>query len=375
VDLGFLRPMFGEIGDYVSVYLDTDRSHENALTAIELRWNTARQRLAEAGASPASLDAAAAVAGAPGEARGYAVFARAGAVTFTGALDAPPRRAIARLAPLPHLMPLLAQRRPPIPHLRVSATRTGGEIVAIGGTGWSWRDWIAGRQWPVHKTSVGTGAQDRYQRSAEETWDENAKTLATEVDAVAGRIGAQHVIVSGDVRARSLLLEHLSTPLRQSAAVLDEEVTADSQAMTEAADRALAEWAGRQCRERFGDWQARLAHGLAVQGLARSMAAFRNGQVSDLFLADDPSSTASAWIGPAGSDLAASREELLELDVAAPAADRADAALVRAIADTDAELHFLPADLVETGNPEACGGIARPLDGVCATLRFSLETS
>src|SRR5215467_12468700 len=29
VDLGFLRPLFDDIGDYVSVYLDTDRSHEN----------------------------------------------------------------------------------------------------------------------------------------------------------------------------------------------------------------------------------------------------------------------------------------------------------------------------------------------------------
>jgi hypothetical protein len=375
VDLGFLRPLFGETGDYVSVYLDTDRSHENALTAIELRWQAARQRLAEAGASPASLDAAAAVAGAPGEARGYAVFARAGAVTFTGALDAPPRREIARLAPLPHLMPLLAQRRPPIPHLRVSATRVGGEIVAAGGSGQGWRDWVSGQQWPVHKTSVGGWSEPRFQRSVEETWDENAKTLAAEVNAVAGRIGAGHVIVSGDVRARSLLLGHLATPLRESATVVDEEVSADSQAMTEAADRALAEWAGRHCRERFGDWQARLAHGLAVQGLSRTMAAFRDGQVSDLFLADDPSSTAPAWIGPAGNDLAASREELLELDVPAPAADRADAALVRAIAHTDAELHFLPADLVETGNPEACGGIARPLDGVGATLRFSLESS
>ena len=375
MDLGFLRPLFDDIGDYVSVYLDTDRSHENALTAIELRWNAARQRLAEAGASPASLDAAAAVAGAPGEARGYAVFARAGAVTFTGALDAPPRREIARLAPLPHLMPLLAQRRPPIAHLRVSATRVGGEIVAIGGTGWSWRDWVAGQDWPVHKSSVGGWSEPRFERSVEETWAENAKALATEVDAVAARIGAQHVIVSGDVRARGLLLERLSTPLRESAAVLGEEVSADSQAMTEAADRALSEWAGRRSRERFDDWSARLAHGLAVQGLAATMAAFRNGQVSDLFLADDPSSTASAWIGPAGSDLAGSRQELLDLDVPAPAADRADAALVRAIAHTDAELHFLPADLVETGNPEACGGIARPLDGVGATLRFSVESS
>jgi hypothetical protein len=375
VNLGFLRPLYGEIGDYVSVYLDTDRTHENALTAIELRWDAARHRLAEAGTGQGSLDAAAAVTGGPSEARGYAVFARAGAVAFTGTLDAPPRREIARLAPLPHLMPLLAQRHPPIPHLRVSATRVGGEIVAVGGSGQGWRDWVAGQQWPVHKARSGGVAQDRHQRSVEETWNENAKTLAVEVSEEAGRIGARHVIVSGDVRARSLLLGHLPTPLRESAAVLEEEVSADSQAMTEAADRALSDWAGRHCRERFDDWRARLAHGLAVEGLAGTMAAFRDGQVSDLFVADDPSSTASAWIGPAGGDLAAAREELLELDVPAPAADRADAALVRAVAHTDAELHFLPADLVETGDPEACGGIARPRDGVCATLRFSLESS
>ena len=106
--------------------------------------------------------------------------------------------------------------------------------------GAGWRDWFAGQQWPVHKTSLGGWSQDRYQRSVEETWAENAKALAAEVTAAAGRIGARHVIVSGDIRARSLLLEHLATPLRESAAVLDEEVGADSPAMADAADRAEA---------------------------------------------------------------------------------------------------------------------------------------
>jgi hypothetical protein len=374
VNLGFLRPLYDGTGDCVSVYLDTDRTHENALEAIELRWRAARQRLAAAGAGPASLDAAAAVMAGPGEAHGYAVFVRDGAVAFTGTLDAPPRREIARFAPLPHVMPLLAQHRPPIPHVRVSATRASGEIVAIGGSGREWRDWVAGQQWPLHKTSVGGWSQDRYQRSVEETWDENAKALAAEVAAAASRAGAGHVIVSGDVRARTLLLGHLPTLLRESATVLDEEVDADSPAMTEAADRALSEWADRRSRDRFDDWRARQAHGLAVEGLAATMAALRDGQVSDLFLADDPTSTASVWIGPGGSDLASSSEELLARDVPAPVADRADAAIVRALAHTDAELHFLPADLVAAGDPAACGGIAHPRDGVCATLRFSLES-
>jgi hypothetical protein len=372
VKLGFLRPLYDQIGDYVSVYLNTDRVQENALEAIDARWRAAREGLVAAGASAASLDAVAAAIGSAGEAaRGQAVFARDGAVTFTGALDGPPRREIARLAPLPHVMPLLAQHRPPIPHLRVAATRTGGEIVAIGGSGGEWRDWVAGQQWPIHKTSVGGWSQDRYQRSVEETWNSNAKQLAAEVVAVAGRIGAQHVIVAGDVRARTLVLEHLPKLMAESAAVFEEEVSADSPAVAEAADRALSQWADHDVRQRFDDWRAHEAHGLGVEGLAATMAALRDGQVSDLFLVDNPSSTAAAWIGPAGHDLAVSQQDLLERNVAAPVTDRADAAIVRAIASTDAELHFLPEDLVENGDPAAWGGIAHPRDGVCATLRFS----
>lgn len=368
----FLRSLYDEIGDYVSVYLDTDRVHEeNAAEAIGIRWKDARERLEAAGANPASLDAVAEVISDRDEvAPGRAVFARNGHVAFTGALTGPPRREIARLAMLPHLMPLMAQHRPPIPHVRVSATRVGGEIVAIGGTGEGWRDWVAGRQWPVHKTQVGGWSQDRNQRHVEETWSENAKAVAEEVATAAAQVGAQHVIVAGDVRARTLLVDNLATPLRDSATIVEQEIAADSQAMAEAADRALADWADRDVRARFEDWGSRLAHGRAVEGLDATMAALRDGQVFDLFIADNPSSTASAWIGPAGTDLAGSREELADRMVPEPAVDRADAAILRAIVSTDAELHFLPEDLVARGNPEACGGIARPRDGVCATLRF-----
>ncbi|MGO8959249.1 MAG: Vms1/Ankzf1 family peptidyl-tRNA hydrolase [Streptosporangiaceae bacterium] len=373
MNLDFLRPLYDEIGDYVSVYLDTDRVHENAQEAIGIRWRTARDRLAAAGASPASLDAVAEVIGDRDDfAPGRAVFARNGDVAFTGALTAPPRREIARLAALPHLMPLMAQHHPPIPHIRVSATRVGGEIVAIGGTGEAWRDWVAGRQWPVHKTQVGGWSQDRNQRHVEETWNENAKALAAQVATAAAQVGAQHVVVAGDVRARTLLLDHLTTPLRESATMVEQEIAADGPAMAEAADRALADWADRDVRSRFDDWGSRLAHGRAVEGLEATMAAFRDGRVSDLFLADNPSSTASAWIGPAGADLAASRDELLERMVPEPVVDRADAAIVRAVVRTDAELHFLPPDLVATGDPAACGGMARPRDGVCGSLRFPL---
>jgi len=360
------------MGKYVSVYLDTDRIHEgNNSEATQIRWDDARRELAAAGADEISLDAVAELVGDRDEvAPGRAMFARNGTVVFTGALDVPPRREIARFAPLPHLMPLLAQHRPPIPHVRVSATRTGGEVVAIGGSGDVWRDWMSGRQWPVHKVKVGGWSQDRIQRRAEETWDENARELAGEVITAANQVGARHVIVSGDVRVRTMLLEHLSQPLRESAALVDKEVSADSSAMAEAADQALSDWADHDRRARFDDWGAYLAHDQAVQGLTQTLTALRNGQVRDVFVADNPRSTATAWIGPGGADVAATAEELQLRGVSEPISDRADAAIVRAIATTEAELHFLPEDVLITGDPAARGGIARPLDGIGATLRF-----
>jgi len=372
VDLGFLRRLYDGMGDYVSVYLDTDRIHEgNNSEATQIRWDDARRELAAAGADDISLDAVAELVGDRDEvAPGRAMFARDGAVIFTGALDVPPRREIARYAPLPHLMPLLAQHRPPIPHVRVSATRTGGEVVAIGGGGDVWRDWMSGRQWPVHKVKVGGWSQDKIQRRAEDTWDENAKDLAAEVIAAASQVGARHVIVSGDVRVRTMLLDHLSEPLRESAAVVDKEVNADSSAMAEAANQALSDWADRDRRARFEDWGAYLAHDQAVEGLTQTLTALRNGQVSDVFVADNPHSIATAWIGPGGADIAATAEELEVRGVSEPLTDRADAAIVRAIATTEAELHFLPDDLVVGGDPAARGGVARPLDGIGATLRF-----
>jgi hypothetical protein len=369
--MDFLRPLYDEIGGYVSVYIDTDRIHENWAQALDLRWRAAREKLTAAGASPATLDAVARIVtgrdlGAPG----MAVFAREATTTLTATLQAAPRRQIARLSALPHLMPLLAQQPPPVPHLRVSATRRGGEVLAVGGTGDWWRNWAASRDWPLHKTSVGGWSQDRYQRSVEETWEENAKALAAEVTSAATAFGARHVIVAGDVRARSLLLARLPKPLREAAVVVDEEVPADSQLLASVADRALSDSAEADARDRFEDWQARLAHGQAVEGLGPAMTALSDGQALDMFVADDPSSTATAWIGPAGHELADSPAELRDRQVRDPVVDRADAALVRGLATTNAELHFLPADLVERGNPAASGGIARPLDGVAATLRF-----
>jgi hypothetical protein len=366
MDLQFLRPLYEHFGGYVSVYLDTSRDSEDATGAIDLRWRSARERLASAGADHATLDAVAAVMtdarrGAPGR----AAFGRGGQVVLTEGLPHPPRREIARLAPLPHVMPLLAQRRPHVPHLQVMARHDGGEIASVTAAGAQDDEEVTGTGWPVHKTKGGGSAQLRYQHDTEEAWETNAKELAGRVTAEAREVGAELILVTGDPVARTLLVRELGTDLAAITVTIEREVSADSGEAARAADEAVAQHVAQRSRDRFEHWRTQLAHDHGVQGLAATMTALRDGGVAELLLADHPESAATAWIGPGGTELAATAGELTGRGVQDPVQDRADAALARGLTTSDAQLYILPGDLAtDSGAPQ---------DGVGAVLRLPRE--
>jgi hypothetical protein len=393
MDLQFLRPLYEQPGDYVSVYLDTSRDSEDAAHAVDLRWRAARERLAAAGAAAATLDAVAEVLTDPGRAApGRAVFAQDGVVRLTEPLPQPPRREIARLDRLPHVMPLLAQRSPQVPHLRVEARRDGGEILALSGRGGG-REEVTGTGWPVHKTGGGGWSARRYDDSVEEAWEVNAKELAERVAAEAGEISAELIVLGGDVQARRLLVRHLPADLAGRVVEIDAEVSADSATAAQAADRAVAGHVTAQARSQFEHWRTQQAHGRGVEGLAATMAALRDGAAAEILLVDHPTSARTAWVGPEGTDLADTADALQRRGVPDPWTDRADAAIARAAALTGAALYFLPpatgpAAGAETGptaeaddeltveaevrlRAEAeAGAGAQPADGICALLRF-----
>jgi hypothetical protein len=360
MNLGFLRPLYDNYGDYVSVYLDVDRAREDGGHAVELRWRSGREQLASQGADPATLDAVAEVVTDPANAgSGIAVFARQGTVRLRAALRAAPRREISRLAALPHIMPMLAQRPAQVPHLRVTANREGGEILVRTGDAIADDEQVRGHDWPVHKSPSGGWSQLSHQRSVEHTWDENAKELARQVTEAAAGIGAERIIVAGDVRTRALLLDHLSPPLREAVVLVDREVPAGDPATAEMADEIIDAQLEQAARDRFSQWHEQLARGLAVEGLADTTAALADGRAAAVFIADEPGSTAEAWVGPEGTDLALTARRLTGRGVSDPVTERADAAIARAVACTDAELFFLPGDVPE------------PRDGIGASLRYA----
>ena len=187
------------------------------------------------------------------------------------------------------------------------ARHDGGEIASVTGAGTEQDEEVTGTGWPVHKTKGGGWAQLRYQRSTEEAWETNAKELAGRVTAEARAVGAELIMVAGDPVARTLLVRQLGPDLAAITVVIDREVTADSKQIAQAADQALAEHVERRARERFEHWRTQLAHDRGVDGLPATMTALRDGGVAELVLADHPTSAATAWIGPGGTDLAAER--------------------------------------------------------------------
>jgi hypothetical protein len=371
MNLDFLRPLYEHTGGYVSVYLDTSLDHPEAPHEVALRWRSAREQLAVDGADERTLDAVAAVlADRRDAAPGRAVFGRGGAVLLTEALSGPPRTEIARLAPLPHVLPMLAKRRLHVPHLRVTARHDGGEIAEVTAVGAEQPEQVKGTGWPVHKASAGGWSEPRFERSTEEAWEVNAKELAAQVTAAAGKINARLILLGGDVRARSLVLDHLGSELAASTVVIDREVPAESEAAARAAAQAIAARAAEQARERFAVWQTEQAHQRGVAGWPATIAALRDGEVAEVLLAEDAPAPDTAWIGPEGSDLALSAADLTERGVREPVTDRADAALVRALATTSAQLWFLPVDLSDDAAAAGGSGAVLPQDGICALLRY-----
>jgi release factor family 2 len=360
MQLDFLRHLYQRPLGCASVYLDITRTDLPAKEQIALRWRAAREELAKSPVDGATLDALGELITGPAHnARGIAAFAQNGEIVFARPMPDPPRQEIARYGPLPHLMPMLAQSPPEVPHLRVSADRAGGELVEVLGQYQTAPARVNGEGWPVHKTSVGGWSQNRYQRSAEEAWRENEKEFAAAVTAAAERTGAELIMVAGDTRARSLLVDHLGHPWAAKVVVLEKEVPADSRELAEAAGQEIRNRAERASRERLDSVRAQLARDRAAEGFGDVVARLRDTQVADLLLADRPSSTARLWFGPDVTQAGVTADEVRERGAAEPAQDRADAVLIRELVLTGAGLHFLP------------DGETAPRDGIAALLRFA----
>jgi Bacterial archaeo-eukaryotic release factor family 2 len=367
MNLDFLRPLFDRPGAWVSVYLDATRAGENADHEVELRWRGLRDQLAEQGADPAGLDAVdAAVREHPFQPGRYglAIFAQGGDVALVETLSAPPAVDQAYLEPLPHVMPLLAQRGEEVPYVRVLTDRTGADLdaLSVGGSP-RHREVTGSATYPLRKVNVGGWSHRRYQQAAEESWKRNAGDVAAAAVDLAEAVGTEVIVVGGDVRAVQTFAGRLPKRWQDRVVQTDagsRHAGADEAALNDVTIQAVADCADRDTREVIDRYRAQQGDGTASTGLVDVATRLQRGQVDTVLLVNDPSSTDTLWIAPDDPTLISVDDHVLrEAGVQNPQKVRADAALVRAIAATGAQL-------VLVGPGEA------PLtDGIGAVLRYS----
>lgn len=360
MNLGFLRRLYERPGPWVSVYLDASRFTADAAEAIRLRWRGVRTDLAEQGVEERTLTALDPAMEHPPRdgARGYVLFAARGQVAMTVRLSTPPARDMGVLAPLPHVVPLLAALGEPVPWVRAVVDRTGADVLSSAGWNRPRHEEVEGdQQWPVHRVDANGWSHSRFERSAVESWDRNAESVAASVVAAADRVQAETLVVAGDPYARTLLLEHL--PERLASLVIQVEGSrapgARSELLDEATEEAVQAAAERRREIELSNFSARRASGQARSDLDAVVAAARFGQIATLLL---PATGVeeSLWIGEEPTDVARDADAL-RLGDGAPEAVRVrgDDALVRAVAETDGKLIFTdPAEM-----PDRVGAVLR----------------
>ncbi|MFI7424247.1 Vms1/Ankzf1 family peptidyl-tRNA hydrolase [Nonomuraea sp. NPDC049684] len=321
--LDFIRPLYERRGPYASVYL-------GALTEPqrETHWHSVRDQLD--GTDPETIDALEVAANRP--APGQALFATHGAVVLAEPLARAPYE-LATVSPLPHVTPMLRQRGENVPHLRVIVDHAGAELSVFGG-GAPRTTTVEAADWPLQKTAQGGWSQKRYERGAEETWEKNAVAVAREIDEQVRRIGAELIIVAGEPKSRSYLLQHLSTKSADRVMMVEHGSRSDHGQFEADVERALDDWLERRRAELLD--RHRESSGPA--GLSQVAHALREGRVHAVLMPAQLDRT--VWTGEGGTQLSTDRGELRRWGVEQPVEERADSAVVRAAAMTDAELWF-----------------------------------
>ncbi|MFC3993763.1 baeRF2 domain-containing protein [Actinoplanes siamensis] len=329
------------------MYIDTSRETEDAAKAVELRWRGAREALAEAGCDPLTVralqDAVLDRPARPGR-HGLALFATAGEVVMRQALNAPPAEN-AVYDVLPHAMPMIAQMEEEIHYLRVTVDHTGGAIdSAVTGQLVRHHEIPGSADFALHKFPGGGWASLKFQHNSELTWRRNAGDVADAVTELADRTGPEIVLVAGEAKSRPMLIAQL--PDRWRDRVVETDVTGRAQgALDDATVLAVAERAEAHRQDVLDRFRSQLAHGGAAgNGLSEVVTYLSRGQVDTLLMIDDPSSTEHLWIGPNPHELSDDPELLRESGIAQPALVRADAAMLRALAGTDASIMLVGPD-------------------------------
>ncbi|MGW7399554.1 baeRF2 domain-containing protein [Streptomyces cyaneofuscatus] len=393
MDLASLTPLYERPGPWASAYLDTSFADEATLSRRELKGRQISEELAAQGADQETCRAVrrAIDSYAYGQTPGRAVFAAHGQVVFEPVLGIPPPdESSAVWAPLPHVAPLLELTPDEPDTLVVHIDRVGADFELRTAAGNRPEGTVEGRDWPVHRTATSDWSERHFQLSVENTWEENARTVASAVEEAVTRTGAALVVLVGDERERRTV--HEALPAQFRVAVVEtghggRAAGSDSTRLDEwiAAERRRQAYArADETLERFAAAKGLDGSTGAADGVEALVDAAREHRIATLLLRPDgPDTHREVWAGPKAEQIALRRTDARALGEPEPFPVRADDALLRSATLTGADVVVVgvdaardrsPAeDLAADNRPETGRSGSEPVGGLGAVLRWPTD--
>lgn len=285
-----LQSLTGGNGALTWAYVDG--AGDEPVPTREARRRTVRDALADAGAPDAdiaAIDAALEDAGGVPSPSARYLAVRGGALIvdehFSGERLGPEELGHGPLAPL---LPLLRHRSADLLYLVVETTRDGADLrlERAGRSREVSAESIEGRTDTLTKVRTGGWSHRRFHARAEETWKHNQSEVADAVDRIVRERHPRFVAISGDVRARQLLIEQLGPTSRDRVVEVDANTRADG-ADDDALLAAVSETAEHLLDDAVSAARDRAAAGdreSGARGTAEVVAALQQSQVDTLVL-------------------------------------------------------------------------------------------
>lgn len=205
-----LRALLDGEGPFLTVMVPSPSEFADSAGRLDVRWRNARRDVADAWPSDL-LDALDSTIDGLSHDLGEAlvVIQRADGHTLVEPLLIGLANRSAEVADLPDLVAVIENRQRTLPHVLVRTDRAGADVIGFDGGLVVDADLVEGDTVHIHRGHPGGWSQRRFQQRAENTWEQNADSVADRVRQMIDEIDPVLVVVAGEVRARSLVLDAL----------------------------------------------------------------------------------------------------------------------------------------------------------------------
>jgi len=341
-----LAELYRRPGSVSTVYADVTQAGEDPRRTSSIRHRILRESLAAAGAPSGDADTIIELVeeppGVPGKVSRLMIV-RDGKVEFNEVLPGEPLGALmASYGPVPSLIPLFTQRPRDLSYVVAEVGRDGGEIrlFRLSQADPVAEEDVQGDTEYITKVQVGFLSNSRYQRDTEEIWKRNEGQVADAIDEIVRDSGAELLVVTGDVRARQLLVAQLAPATRDILAVVPTNTRpggATTRELEEDLDRHLASILAQDEYDALERLESGRGEGLAEIDFAAVVRSLQQGQVEVLIL--DPAGLSGTtlialdrepWVAGSSADALGAGElgEVTAADALARAATLTDARVV-----------------------------------------------